>query len=879
MHYLSAAKALEKTDSTPQGITYAQAKRRLGDGGKNEIKKAKKKSFIKKALAQLKDPMIIILLLAAAASFAVAFYDFFALSRDALKLRDELLEGIVIFLIVLANALLGAAQEHKAENAMEELQKLTVPYAKVMREGEIREIPSSDVAVGDVISLAAGDVVPADCRLLTSLSLEVDQSALTGESKPAKKNAQEVLPPSTPLAERGNCLYSSSSVVGGQATGVVFSTGYGTEVGKIALALEREEEKTPLQKRLAALSKTLGVICLIISAFCFVLGILQNVVFEQNGDVLSTVMTYFLASVSLAVAAIPEGLPTVVTIVLSRGVSKLVSNNAIVKKLASVETLGSASVICTDKTGTLTLNVMSVVKCAALREENLNNLSLAAKRMFNYAYECCNAQKAQNDWEGSATEKAICTEAERQGEAKKRLDRLKEVPFESRRKLMSVVVREGDKNLVVTKGAWEKVASLCKNFDKEVLSLAQRWSSQGLRVLAVAIKEIEQVPKDEDVSLIESKLNYIGLIAIADKIRKEAKKAVLSCYGAGIKPVMLTGDHPQTAVAIASQAGIIREKGEEKVITGAELENMTDDELSENVENCCVFARVTPSDKLRIVSAYRKKGHVVALIGDGVNDAPALKFADIGCAMGRGVQVAKQSADMVLTDDNFSTVVEAVKVGRIIYDNLRQCVQYLLSCNIGEVLVVLLAMTIFRVTPLLAIQLLWINLVTDTLPAVAIGMRKGRSDIMTKRPRKSGDTFFDRPFTASIAGYGACFGIVSFIAFLVGKPFGFENTMVFLVLSLSQLVFAVQRLSDASVFKQTPFSSKSIIILTVVSFLLALLPAFPPFYLAFELQAMPFLFYLGALLLSLVPSVVAEIKYASNVFSKRQKFDKISLIK
>ena len=647
--------------------------------------------------------MILILIAAAVISFAVVCAE---------QNWGELFEPLLIVVIVILNAVMGVYQEGKAEKALESLKNMSAPHARVIRNGKEEIIDAADLVPGDIIKLEAGDFVPADARLLHSVSLKSEESALTGESVPSEKDAEAKVNEKAPIGDRSNMVFSGCSITYGTALAVVTATGMNTEMGKIANLLDNEEStQTPLQQKLAQLGKYLGIMALVACAIIFIVGLVNGI----------PVLEIFMTAVSLAVSAIPEGLPAIVTIVLSIGVQRMVKKNALIRKLPAVETLGGASVICSDKTGTLTQNRMTLTKAYAegySAPENISNSNTEnIKQLLMYGTLCSDGSVIFNESEeqhiGDPTETAIVLAAHKNGMSKddlnKKYPRLAEIPFDSDRKLMTTINRIDGKNIVIVKGAFDIMASRCITGDLEnARKITDAMSEDALRVLAIAYKEIDTVPAEPTSQELENGLTFMGLVGMIDPPRPEAKDAVAVCRCAGIKPVMITGDHVVTASAIARELGIL-ENGD-RAITGAELDAMTDDEFDSVIENISVYARVSPENKIRIVKAWQRKGQVVSMTGDGVNDAPALKAADIGCAMGiTGTDVAKGAADMTLTDDNFATIVDAVKEGRGIYANIKKVVGFLLGTNIGEVFTVFASMLLWHKTPLLSMQVLWIN--------------------------------------------------------------------------------------------------------------------------------------------------------------------------
>jgi len=696
-----------------RGLTQAEALRRGEKYGPNRLADKPPRPMLLRVLDQLRDPMILVLLAAAGLSL---------LSSGG----EDWLDSAIILLIVVVNAVISISQENSAQKALSALRALSAPMARVVRDGREQRLDAAALVPGDLIHLEAGDLVPADARLLEAAGLKADESAMTGESVPVDKAAGEGLPEKTPLGDRKNMVISSTIITAGRATAVVTATGMDSEVGKVAgLLMDQEETETPLQRKMGEISKTLSFVCLCVCAVMFGVGLLQG----------RTLLDMFMTAVSLAVAAIPEGLPAIVTIVLALGVQRLAKRGAIVKKLPAVETLGCAGVICSDKTGTLTQNKMTVRRvwtAPGTSEEEL----LTAGAL------CCDAAVQGEAVTGDPTEAAIVAEALRRGLDKAHLDRdlprKGEVPFDSERKLMSTVhVKPGGGYRVCVKGAPDVLLSKCNISPaqrRQALEENDAMAQSALRVLAVAVRELDSLPSPLTAETVETGLRFLGLVGMMDPPRPEAKRAVEQCQAAGIRPVMITGDHKLTAVAVAKELGIFREG--DLAVTGADLDFMPPEELDRDVERFSVYARVSPEHKTKIVAAWRKKGQVVAMTGDGVNDAPALKAAHIGCAMGKaGTDVAKEAADMILTDDNFATIVSAVSEGRGIYANIKKAIHYLLSCNIGEILTIFIATVLgFHQMPLAPVQLLWLNLVTDSLPALALGVEPVEEGRWTKSP-------------------------------------------------------------------------------------------------------------------------------------------------
>ena len=844
------------------GLSGAEAAKRLAEQGPNRLRGKKKKSWAARFFAQFKDVMIICLIVAAIVSFVVA-----ARGDDA----KEFLEPALILVIVVLNAVIGVAQESRAEKALDALQNLSAPHTRVIRDGVEQVIDAADVVPGDIIRLEAGDSVPADARLLRAVSLKSEESALTGESVPSEKDADAAVAADAPLGDRVTMLYSGCSISYGTALAVVTDTGMKTEMGKIANLLEGAgETKTPLQEKLAQLGKYLGIVALVACAVIFVIGLINKI----------PPLEIFMTAVSLAVSAIPEGLPAIVTVVLSIGVQRMVKKNAIIRRLPAVETLGSASVICSDKTGTLTQNRMTLVRtwCDGDAESKQFNFAEeqteAARNLLRLSALCCDGSVTVEDGKekhiGDPTETALVLGAMRIGMPKDALNaefpRVAELPFDSDRKLMTTVNRMGDRLVVITKGAFDSLAPRCVagNLDA-AKQQTEQMSADALRVLAVGYKYLDELPGSVTSETLENGLTFAGLVAMIDPPRPEARDAVAVCRRAGIKPVMITGDHVVTASAIARDLGILADG--DRAITGAELDAMSDDELDAQVEHIAVYARVSPENKIRIVRAWQRKGQVVSMTGDGVNDAPALKAADIGCAMGiTGTDVAKGAADMTLTDDNFATIVDAVREGRGIYANIRKVVGYLLGTNIGEILTVFFAMILWHKTPLLSMQLLWINLITDSLPAISLGMEAVEPDVMERRPKPKNESMFANGFGLRIILQGVMFGVLSLAAYKIGEILGgsesYGQTMAFLVLGFSQIVQSYNMRSEHSLFKIGFFTNRTLNWAALLSLALSAIVLFTPARVAFGLELLTLPMYGIALGLVLVPLLVMECSKA-----------------
>ncbi len=850
-----------------RGLSADQVAEKRAQYGENRLREKKKKSTLQRFFDQFKDVMILILIAAAIVSFVIACVE---------GNPKEFFEPVLILLIVVLNAIMGVMQESKAEKALDALKGLSAPHARVIRNGAEQVVEASELVPGDIIHLEAGDFIPADARLLHSVSLKSEESALTGESVPSEKDATASVEERAPLGDRSNMVFSGCSVTYGTATAVVTATGMATEMGKIANLLDNEGDmQTPLQKKLAQLGKYLGILALLACAVIFVVGIINGI----------PVMEIFMTAVSLAVSAIPEGLPAIVTIVLSIGVQRMVKRNAIIRRLPAVETLGSASVICSDKTGTLTQNRMTLVKAYLDGVDGLEAIgsqnSEPVRKLLRYAALCCDGsvliEGDQEQHIGDPTETAIVLAAYKNGMPKEELNqaypRLAELPFDSDRKLMSTVNQMDGKKIVIVKGAFDVMAARCVAGDLEAARKQNdEMSASALRVLAVGYKEIETVPEAPASDELENGLTFLGLVGMIDPPRPEAKAAVEVCRKAGIRPVMITGDHVVTASAIARELGILRDG--DRAITGTELDAMSDAELDAQVEQISVYARVSPENKIRIVKAWQKKDQVVSMTGDGVNDAPALKAADIGCAMGiTGTDVAKGAADMTLTDDNFATIVEAVREGRGIYANIKKVVGFLLGTNIGEVVAVFVAMLLWHKTPFLSMQLLWINLVTDSLPAIALGMEAVEPDIMEHKPKPKNEGIFAHGLGIRIVLQGLMFGILALIGFRVGEnltgTLAGGQTLAFMTLSLSQVFQVFNMRSERSLFRIGPFSNRKLNGAALLSILLVVLVLFTPVSVAFGLVALPWELYLLGFGLALVPVVVMELSKAFGLIKHR----------
>lgn len=766
-YYLeSSSEVFGEVKSTENGLTSEQARRRSAETGKNKLAEGKKTPLILRFLSQFADPMIIILIAAAVISAITSVLQ-----------KEFPSDVIIIMFVVIVNAILGVYQESKAEKAIEALQKMAAATTKVLRDGKVCEIPSEDLTVGDVVLLEAGDAVPADGRIFESASLKIEESALTGESVPVNKFIKAIGlegQKDVPLGDRKNMMYMGSTVVYGRGKAVITSIGMDTEMGKIAGALSSaKDEQTPLQKKLGQLSKILSFIVLGICVFMFAFDIVRALVTgaEMNLDFL---LGSFMLAVSLAVAAIPEGLAAVVTVVLSIGVTNMSKKNAIIRKLTAVETLGCAQIICSDKTGTLTQNKMTVV------EHYCDNEKMLAEGMA-----LCTDVNLDDDGNlvGEPTEMALVAYSMSLGMNKNELlksaPRVGEAPFDSNRKMMSTIHKTADGILQFTKGAPDEILKHCTKIFKNgevspltdadrdaVLKKNKEFADRALRVLACGYKQLSCVPEDQSPDNIENELVFCGLVGMIDPVRPEVKAAIEECRGAGIRPIMITGDHKDTAVAIALELGIIKDKSE--AITGAELDDISDEDFKEKVTQYSVYARVQPEHKVRIVNAWKSRGMITAMTGDGVNDAPSIKSADIGVGMGiTGTDVTKNVADMVLADDNFATIVSAVEEGRRIYDNIRKSIQFLLSSNLSEVMAIFTA-NLLGFTILKPVHLLWINLVTDCFPALALSMEKGEKNLMKRPPRKSSDGIFAGGVGFDVVYQGLFVTLLTLAAYFIG---------------------------------------------------------------------------------------------------------------
>ena len=841
------------------GLAEDEVKKRQEKYGKNVLKEKKKESIIVKFVKQFNDFMIIILIIASIISAMTSY----------MQGENDYIDSIIIIAIVILNAIMGIIQEERAEKSIESLKKLTPKITKIVRDKKTQEINAEDLVLGDIIELEAGNYVPADCRIIECFNLKIEESSLTGETEPVEKNNQAILKDKIPLGDMKNMGFMGSIVVSGRGKAIVTNTGMNTKIGKIANMINEEETpETPIQKKLSEVGKILGIVCLVICAVIYVIGILKKI----------EPVEMFMTSVGLAVAAIPEGLPAIVTIMLSIGVTKMSKKNSIIRKLPAVETLGCSNVICSDKTGTLTQNKMTV---RALYSDN-DELLLKLGSM------CTDCEIERNSAKGEPTEVAIVNKALEKGINKNDLynenKRVSEIPFDSNRKLMTTVHKNNDKYISITKGAPDILIKKCNkiyiNGKIQELSITEKrkieeknieMANNALRVIAVGYKENEYLNKEDNW---EKDLIFVGLIGMIDPPREGVKKAVKTCKKAGIKTVMITGDHIATAKAIARELGIL-EMGD-KAITGAELDEISDKDLTDNIAAYSVFARVTPEHKVRIVKAWQKTGAVVAMTGDGVNDSPALKNADIGIAMGKGgTDVAKNASDMILVDDNFVTIVEAIKQGRNIYDNIKKAIHFLIATNIGEITTIFMGLVLGMEAPLLAIHLLWINLVTDSFPAIALGLEKEEIGIMERKPRDSKKSLFSDGLWGKIITEGIMLGALNLVIFSLGTNlYGVEvgRTMAFISLGLLELVHSFNVKSEESIFKDSIFENKfligSFILGALMQTIIVLIPSLANIFELKPLNNMQWFYTIG---ISLLPIPVIELQKKVNSMREWKK--------
>ena len=862
----------ELKTSRDLGLSHAQAQKRLEQYGPNALEQQKRPSVLIRLLGQMKDPMTLILLAAAVLSFFASG-------------MTDWVEPVIILVIVAVNAAISLSQEDNAQKALEALRNMSAPQAKVLREGSVEMRGTDCLVPGDIILLEAGDLVPADARILECNSLQTDESAMTGESLPVSKQAESRLPDDTPLGDRCNMVISATTVTNGRAVCVVTDTGMNSEMGRIAGLLQNAEDTTtPLQRRMTEISKILSLLCLFVCAITFGAGLAQG----------KPLLDMFMTAVSLAVAAIPEGLSAIVTIVLALGVQRMAGRGAIVKKLPAVETLGCASVICSDKTGTLTQNKMTVTEIWSVngnhRQEVLTTGTL-----------CNNVQVSHVDGAfsvtGDPTEAALVSIAHAEGLDKKQLEksmpRKDELPFDSQRKLMSTLhFLPGGGYRLFVKGAPDVLLGRCRyilassptpltdNLRRQAEQANENMAAKALRVIGMAWRDFSDLPASITPSALERDLTFIGLAGMIDPPRPEVKTAVTNCGRAGIRPVMITGDHRSTAVAIAKELDIFRPG--DLALTGEDLDFMPQNMLEQDVEKFSVYARVSPEHKTRIVQAWQKRGHIVAMTGDGVNDAPALKQADIGCAMGmNGTDVAKSASHMILTDDNFATIVHAVEQGRGIYSNIKKAIHYLLSCNIGEILTIFVATLLnFPQMPLIPVQLLWLNLVTDALPALALGMEPVEPQVMKNPPRSAEEKLFSKTFSLRLLWQGVMVGALTLGAYLLGEfvlsdPASADaaaNTMAFATLTLSQLFHAFDvRSEDRSLWSIGIFSNKSMNEAFLIGLAMQMsVLCLPPLQKIFSVVFLTPIQWLTVLTLAITPVLVCEgIKFCRRLVKKR----------
>ncbi len=857
------------------GLSHRQVEERREKYGINQLEEQKKKPIILKFLEQFKDFMIIILLIASIISAVVT----------KMEGGNDYFDSIIIIAIVVFNAIMGLVQEAKAEKSLEALKKMSAPTCKVRRGGEIVTIKGEEIVPGDIILLEAGNYVPADSRITSSSDLKIEESSLTGETMPCLKEADNILPEKTALGDMNNLAFATTVVVNGHGEAIVTDIGMNTKVGKIAkMIITNETPETPIQKKLGQVGKSLGMGCLIICLFIFVIGILKRI----------EPIEMFMTSVGLAVAAIPEGLPAIVTIMLSIGVTKMAKKNSIIRKLPAVETLGSSSVICSDKTGTLTQNKMQVTKI--VNHQGEVNAELA-KKILELGAMCTDVEisEVSKELTGEPTEVAIVDRALKESINKQELyqtmRRVDDIPFDSNRKMMTTIHKISSGYRIITKGAPDvllkhctqiyengKIISLTSNLLSQIEKQNNQMADQALRVLAIAYLDVSTIPSK---SAIEQNLVFVGLVGMIDPPREGVKEAVATCTRAGIKTVMITGDHIATAKAIAKELGIL--KGQDLAITGEELDRISQSVLQKNIMQYSVFARVTPEHKVRIVQAFRSTGAVVAMTGDGVNDAPALKNADIGIAMGKnGTDVAKNAADMVLTDDNFVTIVEAVKQGRNIFDNIKKAVHFLIATNIGEIVTIFLGLLLGLKSPLLAIQLLWVNLVTDSLPAIALGLESPDKDIMNRKPRDSKKGIFADGLWSKIFVEGTMLGVLTLVAFSIGNSlYGVEvgRTMAFVSLGLLELVHSFNIKSEESIFKAGLLENKYLVgaflLGAVLQVIVVLIPAVADIFSLVPLTGTQWLYTFGISILPLaimeLQKKVNELRFGKKVYGMREE--------
>ena len=866
-----------KTD-IGRGLSYAEVEQRRKEYGENKLQEKKKESLFIRFLKQFHDFMILILIGASIISAII----------EKMSGNGDYVDSIIIIGIVVFNAIMGLVQEAKAEKSIEALKNMAAPVAKVRRNGRIETIKGTEVVPGDIVILEAGNFVPADCRLIETSNLKIEESSLTGETMPVLKQAELTLAADASLGDMSNMAFATTVVVNGHGQAIVTDIGMHTKVGQIAkMIMEDEAPETPLQKKMGDIGKTLGIACLAICVLIFIIGLLKKI----------PAMEMFMTSVGLAVAAIPEGLPAIITIMLSIGVTKMAKRNTIIRKLPAVETLGSSSVICSDKTGTLTQNKMQVTLIETVDQETATQdfaLELGAM---------CNDVEVQYKGRipvlvGEATESAILDRAiaggKRKEELYEKMPRVQDIPFESERKMMTTIHKLGPGYRIITKGAPDVLLTRCNRYQKNgrveyinqsIINKIERQNTkmarQALRVLAIAYSDTENLPPETNSDAIENNLIFVGLVGMIDPPRTGVKEAVATCKKAGVKTIMITGDHIDTARAIAEELGILGAHG--KCITGKELDRMSEEKLRNSIEDYRVFARVSPEHKVRIVKAFQSTGAVVAMTGDGVNDAPALKNADIGIAMGKnGTDVAKNAADMILTDDNFVTIVDAVKQGRTIFSNIRKAIHFLLATNIGEIVAIFMGLVLGLKAPLLAIQLLWINLITDSLPAIALGLEKPEKDIMNKPPIDAKKGVFSGGLWGQIMVEGVMIGMLTLFAFSLGNSmFGLEvgRSMAFVTLGLLELVHSFNIKSGQTIFSKETFNNKYLLGALVIGSILQIgviaVPGLATVFKVVPLDSEQWIYVIG---ISLLPIVVMEVqkkfnemKFGKTVYGWKEK--------
>ena len=856
----------ELKTSIKNGLAEDEVRKRREQCGANKLEEKKKESLVIRFLKQFNDFMIIILIIASIVSAGISY----------MQGENDYFDSIIIIAIVVLNAIMGLVQEARAEKSIESLKKLTPQIAKVKRNGEFEEIVAEELVPGDIIELSDGNYVPADCRIIEGFNLKIEESSLTGETEPVTKTKEQISKTDIPLGDMKNMAFMASIVVSGHGTAIVTETGMNTKIGQIAnMIIEDEAPETPIQKKLAEVGKILGIVCLVICVVIFIIGLVKKI----------EPVEMFMTSVGLAVAAIPEGLPAIVTIMLSIGVTKMAKKNTIIRKLPAVETLGSSNVICSDKTGTLTQNKMTVVKTISDDERMLLELGSMCTD--------CSIKEDENKElmaVGEPTEAAIVNKALKEKINKNDLylkrTRVSELPFDSSRKMMTTIHKQNDGYISITKGAPDILINKCnkiyQNGKVEVLTDEKRenikqqnidMANEALRVIAVGYKEIDYLKKASFD--LEENLIFVGLIGMIDPPREGVKEAVETCRQAGIKTVMITGDHIATAKAIAKNLGILNSG--EKAITGNELNKISDNELERNIASYSVFARVTPEHKVRIVKAWQKKGAVVAMTGDGVNDSPALKNADIGIAMGKGgTDVAKNASDMILADDNFVTIIEAVRQGRTIYDNIKKAIHFLIATNIGEITTIFIGLLSGLESPLLAIQLLWINLVTDSFPAIALGLEKEEKNIMTRKPRDSKESIFAGGLWEKIITEGVMIGTLTLFAFSLGtRLFGLTvgRTMAFVALGLLELVHSFNIKSEESIFKMGLLENKYLIGSFILGSLIQIIVVIVPYFAKiFELVPLNSIQWIYTVAISIVPILVMEIQKKFKEIKSKKAF-------